>query len=76
MDTISGWTEAFPTKTETVKMVAKKLLEDILPRNRFPNMIGSDSGPVFVSIVSKPGCSKIHWDGLEITLCIQTPKFR
>ncbi|XP_058569236.1 uncharacterized protein LOC131502479 isoform X2 [Neofelis nebulosa] len=33
-DTFSGWVEAYPTKHETAQTVAKKLLEDILPRGR------------------------------------------
>ncbi|XP_045327125.1 uncharacterized protein LOC123594397 [Leopardus geoffroyi] len=49
VDTFSGWTEAFPTKNETVQIVAKKILEEILPRYGFPVMIGSDNGPAFVS---------------------------
>ncbi|XP_023601033.1 uncharacterized protein LOC111823511 [Myotis lucifugus] len=32
IDTFSGWVEAYPTKRETAQTVAKKLLEDILPR--------------------------------------------
>ncbi|XP_045310683.1 uncharacterized protein LOC123585955 [Leopardus geoffroyi] len=31
-DTFSGWVEAYPTKHEMAQTVAKKLLEDILPR--------------------------------------------
>lgn len=38
IDTFSGWTEAFPTKHETAQVVAKKLLEDILPRYGFPGL--------------------------------------
>lgn len=53
VDTFSGWTEAFPTKHETAHVVAKKLLEDILPRYGFPTMIGSDNGQAFVSQVSQ-----------------------
>uniref|UniRef100_A0A8C9DWT4 Uncharacterized protein n=2 Tax=Phocoena sinus TaxID=42100 RepID=A0A8C9DWT4_PHOSS len=53
IDTFSGWTEAFPTKNETAQIVAKKLLEEILPRYGFPVMIGSDNGPAFVSKVSQ-----------------------
>lgn len=52
-DTFSGWTEAYPTKHETAFVVAKKLLEEILPRFGFPHMIGSDNGPAFVSQVSQ-----------------------
>ncbi|XP_053081110.1 protein NYNRIN-like, partial [Acinonyx jubatus] len=53
VDTFSGWTEAFPTKKETAQIVAKKILEEILPRYGFPVMIGSDNGPAFVSKVSQ-----------------------
>ncbi|XP_047373772.1 LOW QUALITY PROTEIN: uncharacterized protein LOC124959244 [Sciurus carolinensis] len=36
VDTFSGWVEAFPTKRETAQTVAKKILEDLLPRYGFP----------------------------------------
>ncbi|XP_077858878.1 uncharacterized protein LOC144341036 [Macaca mulatta] len=52
-DTFSGWTEAFPTKRETAQVVAKKILEEILPRYGFPVQIGSDNGPAFVAKVSQ-----------------------
>jgi hypothetical protein len=32
IDTFSGWVEAFPTKRETSQVVAKVLLEEIIPR--------------------------------------------
>ena len=44
---------AFPTKTETANVVAKKLLEYILSRYGFTHTIGSDNGPAFVSKVSQ-----------------------
>jgi hypothetical protein len=53
VDTFSGWTKAFPTKTETAKVVAKKFLKDILPRYGFPCMIGSDNEPTFVSKINQ-----------------------
>ena len=53
VDTFSGWVEAFPTKRETAQIVAKKILEDLLPRYGFPVMIGSDNGPAFTSQVSQ-----------------------
>ena len=62
MDTFSRWTEAFPTKVETAEVVAKELLEDILPRYGFPHMIGSDNGPAFVSKVSQNAASFIGAD--------------
>ncbi|XP_058570057.1 uncharacterized protein LOC131502896 isoform X2 [Neofelis nebulosa] len=46
---VKGWTEAFPTKHETPQVVAKKMLEDIMPRYGFPTLIGSDNGPAFIS---------------------------
>lgn len=49
IDTFLNRTEAFPGKHETVQVVAKKLLEDILPWYGFPAMIGSVNRPVFVS---------------------------
>ncbi|XP_078291286.1 uncharacterized protein LOC144613791 [Panthera onca] len=52
-DTFSGWVEAYPTKHETAQTVAKKLLEDILPRYGFPAMVGSDNGPAFISQVTQ-----------------------
>ena len=48
-DTFSGWVEAYPTKRETATMVAKKLLEEIVPRFGLPVTIGSDNGPAFLS---------------------------
>ena len=43
--------EAFPTKRETSQVVAKVLLEEIIPRYGVPESIGSDNGPAFVSKV-------------------------
>ena len=41
--------EAFPTKGETAIVVAKKILEKIVPRYRLPVTMSSDTGPAFVS---------------------------
>lgn len=41
VDTFSGWMEAFPTKHETVYVVAKKILEVILPRFGVPDLPSS-----------------------------------
>ena len=49
VDTFSGWVEAFPTKGETATVVAKKILEEIVPRYGLPVTMGSDNGPAFVS---------------------------
>ena len=53
VDIFSGWAEAFPTKRETANVVAKKILEEILPHFGIPKVIGSDNGPDFVSQVSQ-----------------------
>ena len=47
--TFSGWVESYPTKRETATTVAKKLLEEIVPRFGLPVTTGSDNGPAFVS---------------------------
>ena len=49
VDTFSGWVEAFPTKGETATVVAKKILEEIVPRYGLPVTMGSDNRPAFVS---------------------------
>ena len=53
VDTFSGWVEAYPTKKETAIIVAKKLLEEIIPRFGLPASIGSDNGCAFVSKIVK-----------------------
>ena len=45
VDTFSGWVEAFPTKGKTAIVVAKKILEEIVPR--YDNR--PDNRPAFVS---------------------------
>ena len=49
VDTFSGWVEAFPAKGETAIVVAKKILEEIVPRYGLPVNMGSDNRPAFVS---------------------------
>ena len=49
VDTFSGWVEAFPTKRKTAMIVAKKIVEKIVPRFGLSVTIGSDNGPAFVS---------------------------
>lgn len=63
VDTFSGWVEAFPTKHETAQVVAKKMLEDIMPRYGFPTLIGSDNGPAFVSKVIQEMAQFVGADG-------------
>jgi transposase InsO family protein len=53
IDTFSGWTEAFPTKTETAQITVKKLLQEIVPRFGLPLILGSDNGPAFTAKISK-----------------------
>jgi transposase InsO family protein len=51
IDTFSGWVEAFPTKRETAQVVAKVLLEEIIPRYHIPKTLGSDNSLAFISNV-------------------------
>ena len=53
VDTFPGWVEAFSAKHEMAGVVAKKLLEEIIPRFGLPLAIVSDNGPAFVSSVSQ-----------------------
>ena len=41
IDTFSGWVEAYPTKKNTVNVVEKKCLEDVIPRYGLPTLFGS-----------------------------------
>lgn len=53
VDILSGWVEAFPTKRETAQVVAKALLEEIIPQYGVPEVLGSDNGPAFISKILK-----------------------
>lgn len=76
-DTFSGWTKAFPTKHKTANMVAKKLVEEIVPRWISHHDQGRQR-PGFC-LAGKPGnshCTGLFQCKLEITLCIPAPKLR
>ncbi|XP_029448431.1 unconventional myosin-VIIa-like [Rhinatrema bivittatum] len=45
---LTGWTEAFPTRTHTAETTAKKLFEEVICRFGIPYIIDSDRGPAFV----------------------------
>ncbi|NWZ02308.1 TF28 protein, partial [Loxia curvirostra] len=49
VDHLTHWIEAFPTKKETAEVVAKKILEEIIPRYGLVNIIDSDRGPHFAA---------------------------
>ena len=62
-------------------MVAKKLLEEIIPRFGLPVSIGSENGPAFVSkivrgLASALGTGLSPGDQMEVTLQIQSPELR
>uniref|UniRef100_A0A8C5MZJ9 Uncharacterized protein n=1 Tax=Leptobrachium leishanense TaxID=445787 RepID=A0A8C5MZJ9_9ANUR len=46
--TLTGWVEAFPTRTEKTTEVVKSLMKEIIPRYGLPLEIGSDNGPAFI----------------------------
>lgn len=49
VDHLTHWVEAFPSKRETAQVVAKVILENIIPSYRMVNTIDSDRGPHFVA---------------------------
>ena len=57
LDTFMGWIEGFPTHTEKVEEVVKKLLHKIIPRFGLPRSLQSDNGTSFTSKVTQ-GFSK------------------
>ena len=57
IDTFTGWTEGFPTRTEKAEEVVKKLLHEIIPRFGLPKSLQSDNGTSFTSKVTQ-GVSK------------------
>ena len=58
--TFTGWVDAYPTKTEKAKEVARFLLRDIIPRFGFPLSIGSDNGPAFVAELLQLVCKAVN----------------
>lgn len=54
--------EALPTKHETAHTVLKKLLKEIPSRYGFPQLIGSDKRPTFVSQVSQHVANTLRTD--------------
>ena len=52
MNTFSGWVETYPTK-EIANIVAKKLLQDVIPRYALPPLLESENGPAFISQVTQ-----------------------
>jgi hypothetical protein len=65
VDTFSGWVQAFPTKKETTYLVAKNILEEILPRFGVPKVIGGQTylkvGPTLVAKESQGVSRKVYW---------------
>lgn len=53
VDTFSGWSEAYPTRTEAAQIVVKKLLAEILPRFGLLLYMGSDHGPAFIAQITQ-----------------------
>lgn len=54
MDSFSGWPEGFPAKKKkTANIMAKNLLEEIIPKYGLPMLLGSDNGPAFISQITQ-----------------------
>lgn len=67
IDPFSAWIEVFLNKHEMAQVVARKLLEDILPMQGFSAMVRSDNVPAFVSQLSQNLATALG-ERLEITL--------
>ena len=52
IDTFTGWTEGFPTRTERAEQVVKKPLHEITPRFGLPRSLQSDNRTSFISKVT------------------------
>uniref|UniRef100_A0A670ILY5 Gag-Pol polyprotein n=1 Tax=Podarcis muralis TaxID=64176 RepID=A0A670ILY5_PODMU len=63
VDTLTGWVEAFPTRTEKAREVTKRLLTELIPRFGLPRCIGSDNGPAFIDQVVQEVCRvlQVKW---------------
>ena len=57
IDTFTGWTEGFPTRTEKAEEVVKKMLHEIITRFGLPRSLQSDNGTSFTSKATQ-GVSK------------------
>ena len=66
IDTFTGWTEGFPTRTEKAEEVVKKLVHEIVPRFGLPRSLQSDNGASFTSKITQ-GSLK-HWALLIISI--------
>lgn len=52
-DFFSGWVEAYLTKKETARVVAKKLIKkNIIPRYGLTILLWSDDAPAFISQIT------------------------
>ncbi|XP_037678191.1 protein NYNRIN-like [Choloepus didactylus] len=72
VDTFSGWVEAYPTRSESAQVVAKKLLAEIIPRFGLPVTMGSDNGLAFIAQVTQ---NLVKALGIEWKLhCIYRPQ--
>ena len=63
IDTLTGWIEVFPTKTERATEVCKALLKEIVPMFGLPRSLQSDNGPSFTATISQnlAACSGIKY---------------
>ena len=53
MDTFTGWTEAFPCRSEQAKEIIRILIHEITPRFGLPWSLQNDNGSIFKAAVTQ-----------------------
>ena len=53
VDTFTGWTEVFPTRTQRSTEGCKALLKEIVPRFGLPQSLQRNNEPSFIAMISQ-----------------------
>ena len=58
--TVLGWEVAFSTRTEKPSEMVRCLLQEVIPRFRFPASIGWDNSPDFIADLTQQVCKVLN----------------
>ena len=53
MDTFTGWTEAFPCRSEQAKEIIRILIHEIIPRFGLSQRLQNENGSTFKAVVTQ-----------------------